>query len=97
MRLVLEHSGLTGNRTDYFGGSAGAIDTFDVFNHSGDFALATTFSFSGLDLRDSSTWLVSGAHRIDPDLVRVPEPASLALVVLGLAAAVVVSRRRKGN
>ncbi len=97
LRLILEYAGLTGNRTDYYGGTPGVIiSTFDAFQMSGAFAIAAGCFGCGqsasLDLSNRTSWIVGGFATIDPSLV--PEPSSYTLLAIGLAG-LAVTRRRK--
>jgi hypothetical protein len=90
--VVILYAGLSGERTDYFGGRAGiAIDTFNAFNMSGEFI--TTFAGGGasLDLGSRTNWNVGGVHSLD--LGKLPEPGSLVLLGAALAAAAAARRR----
>ena len=65
LRLILEYAGLTGDRTDYYGGTPGVIiSTFNAFNMSGAFAIAAACFGCGqsasLDVRDRTSWIVGG-------------------------------------
>jgi hypothetical protein len=92
LRVVIQYAGLTGERVDYFGGRAGiAIDTFDVNNLSGDFIPTFAFAAAFLSLSSRTDWAAGGSHSLD--LGKLPEPGSLALLGLALAAAATARRR----
>ena len=93
LRVVLERSGLTGNRTDYAGGAPGIlILTQDANNLSGGFAAHWAGASFNVDISSEVTWIAGGSMGLKsdtppPPTQGVPEPSmglASALVFLGL-------------